>query len=131
MALYRLGDPTESIGYLSDAIEKDKKNRLLYLELIEILEKENRLDEAKKVKALLKENTPKARSNMKDKFEVYPYNLGKYPYRREPLIENNKKETFNYYKLGFWILVTSIIIYYYFGDKIIQSYIQPLVNQFL
>jgi hypothetical protein len=40
------------------------------------------------------------------------------------------KEKFNYYKLGFWILVASLVIYYYFGDEIIQSYIQPLVNQF-
>jgi len=71
MTLYKLGDPTESIGYLSDAIEKDKKNRLLYLELIEILENENRLDEAKKVKALLKENTPKARPNMMEKYPFY------------------------------------------------------------
>lgn len=138
MALYRLGDPTESIGYLSDAIEKDKKNLLLYIELIEILENENRLDEAKKVRALMKENTPKARPNMKEKYAFYIGNSRSYIgnpdknwYTRESSIESNKKEMFNYYKLGFWILVVSLVIYYYFGDEIIESYIPALVNQFL
>ncbi len=70
MSLYKLGDPSESIGYLSDAIENDKKNLLLYLELIEILESERRFDEAEKVKSLLKENTPKARPNMKERFKL-------------------------------------------------------------
>lgn len=138
MALYRLGDPTESIGYLSDAIEKDKKNLLLYMELIEILENENRLDEAKKVKALLKENTPKARPNMKEKYSFYVGNSKFYRgnsdtdwYTREPSIESNKKEMFNYYKLGFWILASLLVIYYFFDKNLIQPYIQPLVNQFL
>lgn len=136
MTLYKLGDPTESIGYLSDAIEKDKKNRLLYLELIEILENENRLDEAKKVKALLKENTPKARPNINDTCEISPYpnTYVKYSNTKKPWMEESKKEIikekFNYYKLGFWILVASLVIYYYLGDEIIQSYILPLVNQF-
>lgn len=137
MTLYKLGDPTESIGYLSDAIEKDKKNRLLYLELIEILENENRLDEVKKVKALLKENTPKARPNINDTCEISPYpnTFVNYSYTKKPWMEESKgkikNQKFNYYKFGFWILVASLVVYYYIGDEIIQSYIPPLVNQFL
>jgi tetratricopeptide (TPR) repeat protein len=109
MSLYKFGDPSESIGYLSDAIEKDKKNLLLYLELIEILEKEKRFDEAEKVKSLLKENTPKARPNMKwysFDFSQYPnpdakYSIYKKALNRRISKRNLIKEKFNYYKLLF------------------------------
>ncbi len=121
MTLYKLGDPSESIGYLSDAIEKDKKNLLLYLELIEILEKEKRFDEAKKVKALLKENTPKARPNLHEKFDFVLDPSSRTLYTKESWKKENKKETkkevYNYYKLWFWILIWLIIIYFFLGKE--------------
>lgn len=72
----------------------------------------------------MKENTPKTRQNMKDKFNFYRDNLDAYPYRKNSpkvVVKNTtNKEAFNYYKVAFWSLVCSLIIYILIDKEIIQ-----------
>lgn len=130
LTLYKLGNTDKAKRYLYNALEYDPKNRLLYLELIDIALEENTYGELEQLKKRMRENTPIHWHNFRDKFlhrrsDYSPVE----PYTNMPTSRDirNKKNT-NFYKWGFWILfvvllgiIGVVVLMEYFPSMLVLS----------